>query len=593
MQYEAIVHRSSEEFIYPVSRSSLKIRLLAKRQDLVSCEICYWNRYTNLLKTQPLRVVYRDAYHDDFRTRLDFNGVARFMRYYFKLTDTNGQVCFFNEYGFTGEPQKNGFFEHHYTNENEVIRRPDWAKGIIYYQIFPERFARGINQKSRHPYVDWNSRPALDNYFGGDLPGIIQKLDYLANLGIECIYLNPIFLADCNHKYATIDYFSVDPDFGTNDDLIRLVKKAHDLGIRVILDGVFNHCGNNFPPFVDFRMNGKASPYADWFLPTDFNAEGTLSRYEGFGDLSLMPKLRTGTPAVREMILKVMTYWVETAGIDGWRMDVADEVETQSWQVICAAFKHLYPDKLLLAETWTDANRLISYGDRFDCAMNYAFRDALSDFFAKRRIDSFGFDHRINHLLSKYNEEVTPLMYNLIDSHDTPRFLTESGEDKRRLKLAVVFQMTCLGSPAIYYGDEIGMEGNDDPDCRGGMKWDPKDQDHDLLSFYKTLISLRKREKALKSGRYVSILCEPNGIYGFQRKHENETVYVIINNSDKEIAVELPVNIPFHPFRDLINHELFESIPLSEDDKIWNNDIAVQNGKIRMKLPAMGFRILK
>lgn len=593
MQYEAIIHRSSEEFIYPTSRSSLKIRLLAKRQDLASCEIYYWNRYTNILKTQPLRVVYRDAYHDDFRTKIDFDGVARFMRYYFKLVDIDGQVCYFNEYGFTDEPQKNGFFEHHYTNEKEVIQTPDWAKGIIYYQIFPERFARGIDQKALHSYMDWDSQPALDNYFGGDLPGIIQKLDYLADLGIECIYLNPIFQADCNHKYATIDYFSVDPDFGTNEDLIHLVKKAHDLGIRIILDGVFNHCGHNFPPFVDFLEKGKASPYSDWFLPIHFHADGTLDQYEGFGDLSLMPKLRTATPAVREMILKVMVYWVETAQIDGWRMDVADEVEPLSWQLLCADFKQRYPDKLLLAETWTDANRLIGHGNQFDCAMNYAFRDALSDFFASRSIDTFQFDHRINHLFSKYNEEVTPLMYNLIDSHDTPRFLTIAEKDKRRLKLAVAFQMTSLGAPAIYYGDEIGMEGRDDPDCRGVMKWNPKDQDLDLLSFYKTLISLHKQEKALKFGSFISILCESNGIYGFQRTFEDETIYGILNNSDKEISVDLPVNFSFHFFRDLISHELLESIPLSGEDKIWNKDITAQNGKIRMILPAMGFRILK
>lgn len=596
MKFEAIVHRSSRDYIYPVSRQRLIVRLLAARNDLAACDLVCWDRTAPIEKTirsYPLQVAYRTRFHDDFRAQIDFDHLARFMRYYFKLTDKNGKVSYYNEYGFTDEPVIPGFFEHHYTNEEEVVTPPAWTEGTVYYQIFPERFAIGIPHKANHAYMNWNDAPTNQNYFGGDLPGITAHLDYLADLGINCLYLNPIFTGDFNHKYATTDYFQVDPDFGTNEDLIQLAAKAHQKGIRIILDGVFNHCGEHFPPFLDFKQKGEQSEYADWFLPTHYAADGTPEKYESFEHYPAMPKLRTANLRVREMILKVMLYWVEVAKIDGWRLDVADEIELQTLQIVLGEFRRQHPDKMLIAETWTDAIRLVGSGDLFHSTMNYAFRNAALDFFAYRKIDPLQFDHRVNLLLSNYSDEINSCMYNLLDSHDTPRFLTEAGEDKRRLKLAVAFQMTFIGCPSVYYGDEIGLSGKQDPDCRRTMRWDPAGQDQELHDFYQRLIALREQEPALKAGTYMGLVSGSNGSYAFQRKSGNEIVLIALNNSDQEMAFTLPVSQAGHAVKDLLSGQNLQPAEYDGSEDFLNTDRFNPAGKVTFTLPAMGFSILK
>ena len=306
---------------------------------------------------------------------------------------------------------------------------------------------------------------------GGDLAGITQQLDYIQSLGVTCLYLTPIFRAPSNHKYDTADYFEIDPAFGTKDDLRRLVDGVHARGMRIILDGVFNHCGYWWDKFQDVVKNGKASPYRSWFFIHSYPVDAERQNYDCVGHYKWMPKLNLADPDARDYFFSVGRYWLEEFGIDGWRLDVADELPTAFLEAFAAAMRACKPDCILLGETWGDAGRLVS-ANRLDSAMNYLFRDAAAAWLAKDALSASEFGCRLNRALALYPNETNLRMYNLLDSHDTARFLYEAGGDKARLRLAAALQMTFPGSPAIFYGDEVGLSGPNDPGCRMAMQWD-------------------------------------------------------------------------------------------------------------------------
>lgn len=593
----AITHRQTREFIYPDSRYSLVVRLTAARKDLRECKLFYWKRsepYPDSVNTADMNIIYRDGIHDYFHVRIETENPTHYIKYYFKITDYQGNTRYLNAYGILEKPPVSGFFEYLYTNDLDVFTVPEWSKGIVYYQIFPERFAVGIKNKNWHTYEPWYNTPTRVNYFGGDLKGIIQQLDYLEDLGIHCIYLTPIFKGEFNHKYATTDYYAVDPDFGTDEDLCTLVEECHKRGIRILLDGVFNHVGRSFGPFADLIKNGEESQYKDWFYIHSFPVTEPSLNYECVGDYCYMPKLRTSNPQVREMILDVMQYWIDKANIDGWRLDVADELEMSTWQYIRMNLKQRYPEILLLGETWGDAFRLVGNGDQLDTAMNYLFRDALVDFFAKGTIGASGFDHRINNMLSKYSDSVNKAMYNLLDSHDTARFLHETKEDKKKLQLAVAFQMTFIGSPAIFYGDEVGISGDKDPDCRKCMVWDKQMQDQNLLNEFKKFIGLRRREPALQQGSYTTILCDDGrNLFGFVRKLKGESIYVVFNNGPTDANVAVPVCENAVVFRDVFSETFYTAALISHVEEYYNSDFTDYTGTITLSLPAYSVKIIK
>jgi glycosidase len=522
----------------------LSFRLLAAKDDIRECRLYYWKRsepYPDTRKEAVLECRYRDAEHDDFRVSIPFPEPVHYIKYFFRLTDTKGETCYFSEYGFSAAPPELGFFEFLYANDHDVAMIPDWCKGIVYYEIFPERFSIGNPDKTFHKYESWESEPTRKNYLGGDLAGILAKLGYLESLHVDCLYLTPVFLGDFNHKYATTDYYRIDPGFGTNEEFAYLVKEAHKRGIRIVLDGVFNHVGIHFPPFEDLLKNGEASPYKDWFYVKSFPLSMEHPNYECVGDYPYMPKLRTSNPAVREMVLDVMTYWIRETGIDGWRLDVADEVDFSTWQMIRTRLKEAYPEALLLGETWGDAGKLVGAGDQLDSAMNYLFRDAMVDYFARERIHETELDHRIQHMLMKYPDHINGAMYNCLGSHDTARFLTEAGGDVEKMMQAAAFQMTFPGCPAIYYGDEVGMAGENDPGCRGGMVWDTEKQHGLLLDWHKKLTAIRRQSPALKKGSYRTFVCDSGKrLFGFVRRLHRESVYVFFNRGSIPQTVSLP-----------------------------------------------------
>jgi cyclomaltodextrinase len=390
---------------------------------------------------------------------------------------------------------------------------PDWVQDAIFYQIFPDRFAKSKrNPSSNLPFEPWDSPPTIHGFKGGDLYGLTEKLEYLHNLGITAIYLNPIFASACNHRYHTFDYYNVDPLLGGNDALRILLAEAHQRGMKIVLDGVFNHASRGFWQFHHVLETGAASPYVDWFhydedrlngkkhwgaYPTKheedaIQREGTLKAigYQAWWNLPPLPKFKTETPAVREFIFGVAEYWIKF-GIDGWRLDVPAEINDDFfWQEFRHRVRAINPEAYIVGEIWHEAQRWLQ-GDQFDATMNYLISAASLSFFGGPRLNmnitkqagelgqrvrpemsANDFADEIDRLLNLYRPEITRSQLNLLDSHDMPRFLSCAGGDQASLKLAWLLILSVPGAPCIYYGDEVGVDGEHDPDCRKSFPWD-------------------------------------------------------------------------------------------------------------------------
>lgn len=590
---EAVRHINTKEYIYLRSRNCLLFRIRTAREDIKNCILIYFAR-TNPMEKKEVKLVckQRDALFDYYEAEVVFSKVARYQKYYFKLESKSDEIIFVSSYGIYNQEPEDGYFEFLYANQNDIYEIPDWSKGIIHYQIFPERFNNGIKENDRKDCVPWGSVPTRENYMGGDIKGITDKIGYLKELGIQCIYLNPIFLADFNHKYATTDYYEIDPEFGTAEEFRELVTVCHNNNIRIILDGVFNHTGVQFEPFRDLLINQEKSNYKDWFHVTEFPVTISHNCYECVGAYKWMPRLNTSNPEVRHYILDIMAYWIEKFNIDGWRLDVADEVDSLVWQEARVIIKSQYPDKLLFGETWGYGRSMLR-GDTLDSVMNYVFRDAVLEYFAIGKISTKEFDSRINQMLAAYPQEINQALYNLLDSHDTDRFLTLCGENIDKFKLAIAFQFLMMGSPAIYYGDEIGMTGGNDPDCRKAMVWDEAGQKNQLWQWYQWLIHIRKKYNCIRFGDYRTVLCEEEkNIYGFVRFVEDEEIYVVLHNGENTTTTELPV-LGKGKYVSLTDSEEYIAENIVGEQKYYNGDILEYRGTIHIDFGTYSMKVIK
>lgn len=594
MNLSAINHQATKEFRYPTSEHSLSFKLVTAMRDALECSIICWPRYLDKQASKQkikLACRYRDSNHDYYYTDIRFGYPAGYIKYYFELVFKE-QTVWYNAYGPCLTEPTGNYFEFLWPNRNDGYHPPSWAASQIYYQIFPERFKNGDSSNDPPDTLVWGSAPTRDNTMGGDLRGIIEKLSYIESLGITCLYLNPVFKASSNHKYDTVDYFEIDPAFGTKANLKELTDRCHEKGIRVILDGVFNHCGFYFDQFQDVLKNGSQSKYKDWFFIESFPIETDPPNYHCVGMFKWMPKLNLSNPEVRDYFLKVGLYWVEQAGIDGWRLDVADEVEGAFWQQFRLHLKAYNPELILIGETWGDAGKLLM-GDQMDSAMNYLFKDTVTDWLAKSAIDVKEFDSRLNFMLSRYSGETLRALYNPLDSHDTARFLFDCGEDKRKLKLSAGLMFTFIGAPAVYYGDEIGLSGDNDPLCRACMEWRPEEQDTELFNWYKQLIKLRKENKVFTDGDFTTNLSDSEReLYGFIRYTDNERAYVIINASGRQQTCDIPVLQRGGSLTDHLTNEMVHVEPLQSTEQFWNHDIIEYAGAFSIEMPAFSIRII-
>lgn len=373
-------------------------------------------------------------------------------------------------------------------------------------------------------------------------------LGYIQGLGFNCVYLNPIFMAGEYHKYDLIDYFHIDPCFGTDADFARLVDAAHARDMRVIIDGVFNHCGIYFFAFQDVMKKGKTSQYADWFYGLEFPVvvpeNGERPRYSTFAYEPKMPKLNTSNPAVREYFMEVCRHWIREYHIDGWRLDVANEVDREFWRAFRRAAKAQNPACVLIGEVWESAESWLS-GDMFDSTMNYDFRKNARDFFALDAIDAATFHARATQMLMRYPAGIVRGQLNLLDSHDVSRFLSLCGEDVRRLKLAVLFLAVFPGVPSVFYADELGFTGFDEPEYRQAMRWDCEGP---LTDYYRRVMRLR-RYSAITQGDYRVLRAEKGeALYAVARTDGTNTVTVLLNAGERPADAEgfvPPAQAPF------------------------------------------------
>ena len=585
-----VLHQPVREYIFPIQRNCIHLRLQICGEPMSVCKIVYWNRYhTNEVHDKIIPCTGGDTSCRYYETNLHLCETAQYLQYYFVLESDEGTIFWSRDGQESKKPRY--FFEYLSTAEMDIMSVPDWAEGIVWYQIFPDRYYNRDILNDSVDYKPWNIMPTRENHFGGNLAGIRDKLPYLKSLGIEAIYLTPIFTAPSNHKYDTVDYFSIDPSFGTTEDLIELVQQCHLCGIKVILDGVFNHCGYYSAQFQDVLEKGSDSEYADWFYINNFPVQSDPPDYECVGYYKWMPKLRFKTKAVRDFFLCVGSYWIKTADIDGWRLDVADNVDFTFWQEFRREIKMVKPDAFLLAETWHNGCDMLR-GDQMDSVMNYLFRDAVVDFFARRMIDVKVFIHIIEHMLFGYHNISRPVLFNIIGSHDTARFLTLCEGDLRRFKLALIFQMTFPGMPVIYYGDEIGMNGENDPDCRKYMNWEHMNSD--LPELYKNLISLKKTLPSLKSGDYKSIYCHLN-MFAFARQSDMETTYVILNNSEESHVAYIPMleDASLITWQQSVFSDVIVAPEMiSNNINSYNQDIFSYKGVFKLVLDAYRFEII-
>lgn len=542
MSIESIFHQPYGSFAFPISENKLRIRIRARKKFVTKITVLLGDRYQPIDKDIPvvMEKIATDDLFDYFEC--DLYSETRRVRYTFYI-QSNEQGYWYGDKGISNNRLDAGDFQFPYINEQDLFQTPNWAYEGIIYQIFPDRFANGNKKNDPINLSPWGATPKYNNFFGGDLEGIIEKLPYLDELGINVIYMTPIFESPSNHKYDTKDYYNIDPQFGDIETLKKLVKESHERGIKIVLDAVFNHCGYEFFAFQDVVKNGEKSIYKDWFyidsLPVVTKPH---PNYETFAnDVWTMPKLRTSNPEVKEYLLNVAQFWMEDVEIDGWRLDVSNEVDHDFWREFRKVVKKLNSDALIVGEIWHDASPWLE-GDQYDSVMNYLFKDALYDFFAKRTIGVEIFDARLTKARMKYKDQASYTMFNLIDSHDTERFLTSSLENEERLKLAALFQFTYIGMPMIYYGTEIGMTGYTDPDCRRTMIWDIKEQNQSLFNYYKRLITIRKANKPLTFGNFRTVIIdEINQIYGFSRSYNNENILIIINHSSRDQILKIPI----------------------------------------------------
>lgn len=499
--------------------------------------------------------------------------------YHFELDTPWGKSLIMNTGNGIGDFSAQGN-EFQQTVYDKNFKTPDFLKGGIIYQIFPDRFYHSGAEKKNVPstrvFRRWGETPYWkeeqmngiwnNDYFGGDLKGIEEKLPYIADLGVSCIYINPIFEAHSNHRYDTADYEKIDPLLGTEEDLKSLCKTAKEkYGISIILDGVFSHTGCDSKYFNLYNhyntlgaYNSTESPYFSWYKFINWPDD-----YHAWWGIKLLPEVIEEDESYRNYICGkdgILRKWLR-CGISGWRLDVADELPDIFLDDLRKAVKEENENAVIIGEVWEDATNKFAYGlrrkyllgEELDSVMNYPFADAVLNFVRYGHGEYF-FDSVMN-IVENYPPQVLNVLMNHIGTHDTERAITRlAGPDNEgrgrdwqfannelpsydylkgisMMKMASLIQFTLPGVPSIYYGDEIGMQGMKDPFNRACMQWD--NQNEELLKWYKRLGQIRNGAKALIDGEFVPVFCE-NSAIAYERVSSDNSVLVAVNNNDEE-----------------------------------------------------------
>ncbi len=538
MEYSAIFHDMDKRFCYAIEKDLFVIRVQVKKDDMKEIILHYEDKYIPMeredtRKTIVMKKVATSQFHDYYEAQVRMHLIC--LRYFFEFTDMQGERVYYGNYEFDKEyiTNRDRMFDcPQNLREEEMFEVPDWAANKVVYQIFPSRFAASqpVDKKL------WYKAPItpMDDLHG-DFRGIIDHLDHIQDLGIDVIYMTPSFKSNSCHKYDTIDYYEIDPSFGTKEELKELVQKAHDRGMKVVMDAVFNHTGKEFFAFKDILEKGEKSKYLDWYYIDELPLKGKwgeIPNFLCFGYYGGMPKLNLKNPEVEKYITDIACYWIRECDIDGWRLDVGDEISHFFWKRFRRAIKAVKKDMLIIGEIWHYAGDFLE-GDEWDTVMNYPFYLNLIDLLADEKISVSQFVQNLGYLKGRLHKKCYPLMWNLIDSHDTARFLHLCKDNKKKQHLAAAFQLLLPGMPMIYYGDEYAMPGANDPDCRRGMYWDEEYQDKEMFEWYKRLLQVRKAHTCIVEGELAeAITRDEDETIVLIRKNGEETIALIFNCSD-------------------------------------------------------------
>ena len=501
------------------------------------------------------------------------------------------------------------------------VDTPAWVRDAVFYQIFPDRFASSERVPKPGLLEPWDSPPTTHGFKGGDLLGIAEHLDELADLGITAIYMTPIFQSASNHRYHTYDYHSVDPLLGGDAALRELLDRAHARGMRVVLDGVFNHTGRGFWPFHHILETGAASPYRDWFHidpevlagrrdlvpypPLDAPPGGAYG-YRAWAGLPALPKLNTDHPEVREYLLGVAEHWLRF-GIDGWRLDVPNEIDDPPfWAAFRQRCRAIRPDAYLVGEIWQVAPEWVGE-DRFDALMDYPLAEAILGFAGGSSLDleivrahheyaayltpldGPGFAARLVELLGAYDPDVVAVQLNLLSSHDAPRALTVLGGDVAAFRMATLLQCLLPGAPSIYYGDEIGLAGGNDPDCRRAFPWEPGRWDHELRAYVRAVLAVRAAEPAIRHGS-TSVAGVSERAVAIERRLDDARIIFAVNTGSEPVGLDVTV--------DGLGQGRLAVIPVAGDLEpdatgAGRDPVTIVDGRGRIELPGRRGRVFR
>ena len=479
---------------------------------------------------------------------------------------------------------------------------PAWVKDSVFYQIFPDRYA--INKKADcfDNLETWNSLPTYNGFKGGNFEGIIDKLDWIKELGFNAIYFTPVFCSTANHRYHTTDYYKIDPLLGGNKVFKKFLNTAHDKGFKVVLDGVFNHVGRGFYQFVHVLENGLKSPYINWFYfnkvrlkqginPIAYPRKNINNHSDGFHkygyscwwSLPDLPKLNIGNPEVKKFILNITKYWLEF-GIDGWRLDVPEEINDDLfWKDFRKTVKKTNPEAYIVGEIWGNAKKWLK-GDKFDGVMNYLLGKSVIAVSAREnlprkvvkncayntisRLSIAEFKNNINEIIQLYPYEFCLSQLNLLSSHDTPRIKTLFKNDEDSVKFAFKLLWTLPGAPCLYYGDELGMKGKHDPDCRRTYPFNYMDFNKSMINFIKSINFLRNKYKSFRHGGFKTVENNRN-VFSFIRTSDAETLIIAANTEKrkKQVTIYLSDKI-------LKKRNYYYNITDEKKNEVKNNSIS-------------------
>ena len=543
MEYAAIRHFADKRYCYAMAKGHFLIRLEVKKGDAAKVILHTQDKYLpvhymDTRQAQPMEIACSDNYLDYYEAEVEIDVVC--LRYFFEIEDREGKTVHYGNHNFYDQciTSIDRMYDCPQTlREEERFELPAWAENKVIYQIFPARFAADREV----PEETWYQAP-IDNKadLKGSLRGIIQHFGHIRNLGVDVLYMTPIFRSDSVHKYNIQDYYQIDPAFGDREDLKELVKLAHENGMYVILDGVFNHTGIDFFAFRDIREKQEKSAYLDWYYIQSFPLVmewGKRPSYKTFSYAGYMPKVNLDNPETADYFIHVGAYWIRECDIDGWRLDVADEISHRFWKRFRREMKAVKKDVLVVGEIWHYAGDFLE-GDEWDSVMNYPFYDSVVDMVAREATLPSAFLSSRNFIRGNLNKGLEGYLWNFIDSHDTARFLHSAGNDMRKQKLAAAMQLLLPGMPMVYYGDEVGMEGGPDPDCRRGMLWEESRQNRECLEYYRRLIRIRHDFPGLTKGKPVKEQADDDkGLLYMERRGEGGSLILLFHVREGEIAL--------------------------------------------------------